>query len=121
VATALQPGLAGLASLGRAREVTRVLLHRSSTVRRHAKAPWRFAGGPKVLPGKRPMTFGLSLICAVLELSSRGWSGVVMTPKTVTEIESLPCQQGSTDNDELATPKRLGRGPWRACQVSNAG
>jgi putative transposase len=31
----------------------------------------------------------LSLIWAVLELASRGWRGVVMTPKTVAEIERL--------------------------------
>lgn len=34
-------------------------------------------------------TSALSLIWAVLELSSRGWRGVVMTPKTVAEIERL--------------------------------
>jgi hypothetical protein len=34
-------------------------------------------------------TSALSLIWAVLELSSRGWRGVVMTPKIVAEIERL--------------------------------
>ena len=34
-------------------------------------------------------TSALSLIWAVLELSSRGWRGVAMTPKTVAEIERL--------------------------------
>jgi len=29
------------------------------------------------------------LIWAVLELSSRGWRGVVMTPKSVAEIERM--------------------------------
>jgi len=40
-----------------------------------------------------PSTSALSLIWAVLELSSRGWRGVVMTPKTVAEIEHLRRQQ----------------------------
>ena len=34
-------------------------------------------------------TSALSLIWAVLELSSRGWRGVVMTPRAVAEIERL--------------------------------
>ena len=34
-------------------------------------------------------TSALALIWAVLELSSRGWRGVVMTPMTVAEIERL--------------------------------
>ncbi|MDQ3643451.1 MAG: transposase, partial [Actinomycetota bacterium] len=34
-------------------------------------------------------TSALCLIWAVLELSSRGWGGVVMTPKSVAEIERL--------------------------------
>ena len=34
-------------------------------------------------------TSALSLIWAVLELSSRGWRGVVMTPRSVAEIERL--------------------------------
>jgi len=46
-------------------------------VRRRTKVIGRF-------PGE---TSALSLIWAVLELSSRGWRGVVMTPKTVAEIE----------------------------------
>ncbi len=48
-------------------------------VRRRTKVIGRF-------PGE---TSALSLIWAVLELSSRGWRGVVMTPKTVAEIEQL--------------------------------
>ncbi len=48
-------------------------------VRRRTKVIGRF-------PGE---TSALSLIWAVLELSSRGWRGVVMTPKTVAEIERL--------------------------------
>ena len=43
-----------------------------------------------------PSTSALSLIWAVLELSSRGWRGVVMTPKTVAEIERLRRQQNTT-------------------------
>jgi hypothetical protein len=34
-------------------------------------------------------TSARSLIWAVLELSSRGWRGVEMTPKTVAEIERI--------------------------------
>ena len=34
-------------------------------------------------------TSALSLIWAVLELASRGWRGVVMTPRAVAEIERL--------------------------------
>jgi len=41
-------------------------------------------------------TSALSLIWAVLELSSRGWRGVVMTPKTVAEIERIRRQQTAT-------------------------
>ena len=42
-------------------------------------------------------TSALSLIWAVLELSSRGWRGVVMTPKTVAEIERLRHGGGSAE------------------------
>ncbi|HYM56502.1 MAG TPA: IS256 family transposase [Solirubrobacteraceae bacterium] len=48
-------------------------------VRRRTKVIGRF-------PGE---TSALSLIWAVLELSSRGWRGVVMTPRIVAEIERL--------------------------------
>lgn len=48
-------------------------------VRRRTKVIGRF-------PGE---TSALSLIWAVLELSSRGWRGVTMTPKIVAEIERL--------------------------------
>ncbi len=48
-------------------------------VRRRTKVIGRF-------PGE---TSALSLVWAVLELSSRGWRGVVMTPRTVAEIERL--------------------------------
>jgi putative transposase len=52
-------------------------------VRRRTKVIGRF-------PGE---TSALSLIWAVLELSSRGWRGVVMTPTTVAQIERLRRQQ----------------------------
>ena len=52
-------------------------------VRRRTKVIGRF-------PGE---TSALSLVWAVLELSSRGWRGVVMTPRTVAEIERLRRQQ----------------------------
>src|SRR5436190_7074879 len=64
-------------------------------VRRRTKVIGRF-------PGE---TSALSLIWAVLELSSRGWRGVIMTPKTVAEIERLRRQQNSspaTDTEEVA-------------------
>ena len=48
-------------------------------VRRRTKVIGRF-------PGE---TSALSLIWAVLELSSRGWRAVKMNPKTVAEIERL--------------------------------
>jgi putative transposase len=63
-------------------------------VRRRTKVIGRF-------PGE---TSALSLIWAVLELSSRGWRGVVMTPKTVAEIERLRRQQQqptTTDTEEV--------------------
>jgi putative transposase len=59
-------------------------------VRRRTKVIGRF-------PGE---TSALSLIWAVLELSSRGWRGVVMTPKTVAEIERLRRQQTSPDRHD---------------------
>ena len=48
-------------------------------VRRRTKIIGRF-------PGE---TSTLSLIWAVLELSSRGWRGVTMTPKAVAQIERI--------------------------------
>jgi putative transposase len=61
-------------------------------VRRRTKVIGRF-------PGE---TSALSLIWAVLELSSRGWRGVVMTPKTVAEIERRRRQRASNRSDETA-------------------
>ena len=64
-------------------------------VRRRTKVIGRF-------PGE---TSALSLIWAVLELSSRGWRGVVMTPKTVAEIERLRRQKanGPRNHDTTGT------------------
>jgi putative transposase len=59
-------------------------------VRRRTKVIGRF-------PGE---TSALSLIWAVLELSSRGWRGVVMTPKTVAEIERLRRQQRASGTSD---------------------
>jgi putative transposase len=59
-------------------------------VRRRTKVIGRF-------PGE---TSALSLIWAVLELSSRGWRGVVMTPRTVAEIERIRRQQTATTPTE---------------------
>ena len=67
-------------------------------VRRRTKVIGRF-------PGE---TSALSLIWAVLELSSRGWRGVVMTPKTVAEIERLRRQQhGSGGHDQSADTEQV--------------
>ena len=67
-------------------------------VRRRTKVIGRF-------PGE---TRALSLIWAVLELSSRGWRGVTTTPKTVAEIERIRRQQNSsttTDTEEVQPHK----------------
>jgi putative transposase len=56
-------------------------------VRRRTKVIGRF-------PGE---TSALSLIWAVLELSSRGWRGVEMTPRTVAEIERIRRRATSVD------------------------
>jgi putative transposase len=56
-------------------------------VRRRTKIIGRF-------PGE---TSALSLIWAVLELSSRGWRGIPMTPKAVAHIERLRRGQQTTD------------------------
>ena len=45
-------------------------------------------------------TSALSLIWAVLELSSRGWRGVVMTPKNDAEMERLRRQQTGADTHD---------------------
>src|ERR671924_53742 len=50
-------------------------------VRRRTKIIGRF-------PGE---TSALSLIWAVLELASRGWRGITMTPKAVAEVERVRC------------------------------
>ena len=54
-------------------------------------------------------TSALCLIWAVLELSSRGWRGVIMTPKTVAEIERIRRQQTdtSTNTTEEVTPPNI--------------
>jgi putative transposase len=51
------------------------------------------------LPGE---TSALSPIWTVLELSSRGWRGVVMTPKTVAAIERLRRQRASAASSDDA-------------------
>ena len=61
-------------------------------VRRRTKIIGRF-------PGE---TSALSLIWAVLELASRGWRGVTMTPKAVAQIERI--RRAHTPNDERAAP-----------------
>jgi putative transposase len=66
-------------------------------VRRRTKVIGRF-------PGE---TSALSLIWAVLELSSRGWRGVVMTPKTAAEIERLRRQRASAGADGTSTAEEV--------------
>src|SRR5919198_1977881 len=62
-------------------------------VRRRTKVIGRF-------PGE---TSALSLIWAVLKLSSRGWRGVVMTPRAVAEIERLRRGHTSKPNQPSTT------------------
>jgi transposase-like protein len=62
-------------------------------VRRRTKVIGRF-------PGE---TSALSLIWAVLELSSRGWRGVVMTPRAVAEIERLRRSPVADETNESST------------------
>src|SRR3954452_8690422 len=62
-------------------------------VRRRTKIIGRF-------PGE---TSALSLIWAVLELASRGWRGISMTPKAVAEIERL--RHGRAARVEVSTPQ----------------
>jgi transposase-like protein len=64
-------------------------------VRRRTKVIGRF-------PGE---TSALSLVWAVLELSSRGWRGVVMTPRAVAEIERLRRGQAPRP-DQPTRPRR---------------
>ena len=67
-------------------------------VRRRTKVIGRF-------PGE---TSALSLIWAVLELTTRGWRGVKMNPKTVAEIERLRRELRDTTTTPPATrtPRR---------------
>src|SRR2546426_10842246 len=62
-------------------------------VRRRTKVIGRF-------PGE---TSALCLIWAVLELSSRGWRGVVMTPRAVAEIERLRRHATIDENNTPST------------------
>jgi len=62
-------------------------------VRRRTKVIGRF-------PGE---TSALCLIWAVLELSSRGWRGVVMTPRAVAEIERLRRGSVADETNERST------------------
>jgi len=63
-------------------------------VRRRTKIIGRF-------PGE---TSALSLIWAVLELSSRGWRGVTMTPKAVAQIERIRRGQTPLTDPTIVTP-----------------
>ena len=74
----------------RKRSRTTNLLERTFVeVRRRTKVIGRF-------PGE---TRALSLIWVVLELLSRGWRGVIMTPSTVAEIERIRRQRTTTEDN----------------------
>lgn len=62
-------------------------------VRRRTKVIGRF-------PGE---TSALSLVWAVLKLSSRGWRGITMTPRAVAEIEQLRRGQVSEPDQPSTT------------------
>lgn len=62
-------------------------------VRRRTKVIGRF-------PGE---TSALSLVWAVLELTSRGWRGITMTPRAVAEIERLRRRQAGEPDQSSAT------------------
>jgi transposase-like protein len=64
-------------------------------VRRRTKVIGRF-------PGE---TSALCLIWAVLELSSRGWRRVVMTPRSVAEIERL--RRGIAVGEDRSTTEEV--------------
>jgi putative transposase len=72
-------------------------------VRRRTKVIGRF-------PGENS---ALSLTWAVLELSSRGWRGVVMTPRSVAEIQRLRRRQVPTRTKEVAAAKHPPRAELR--------
>ena len=60
--------------------------------------------GPPAHQDHRPVPRrdpALSLIWAVLELASRGWRGVTMTPKAVAQIERI--RRGQTTSADLST------------------
>jgi transposase-like protein len=63
-------------------------------VRRRTKVIGRF-------PGE---TSALSLVWAVLELTSRGWRGITITPRAVAEIERL--RHGQPSEHDQSTTKR---------------
>src|SRR6266702_1511070 len=54
------------------------------------------------LPGE---TSALSLVWAVLELSSRGWRGITMTPRAVAEIERL--RRGQSSEPQQSTTEEV--------------
>jgi hypothetical protein len=66
-------------------------------VRRRTKMTGRF-------PGE---TSALSLIWAVLQLSSRAWRGVEMTPKTAAEIEHIRRRSRPARSPATATAKEI--------------
>jgi Transposase, Mutator family len=59
------------------------------------------AAAPRSSVASPGETSALSLIWAVLELSSHGWRGVVMTPRSVAEIERLRRRQRTTSTEEV--------------------
>jgi hypothetical protein len=78
-------------------------------VRRRTKVIGRF-------PGE---TSALSLIWAVLELSSRGWRGVIMTPRSVAEIHTPPPRPAA--GRDRGGDRRLGSHPAEATPAFSPG
>jgi hypothetical protein len=76
---------------------TNLLERTFAEVRRRTKVTGRF-------PGE---TSALCLIWAVLELSSRGWRGVVMTPRAVAEIERLRRTPAADKTNEPPTEELI--------------
>jgi transposase-like protein len=66
-------------------------------VRRRTKVIGRF-------PGE---TSALSLVWAVLELTSRDWRGITMTPRAVAEIERLRRRRTASDQPNDPSTKEV--------------
>ena len=73
---------------------------------KHKPARAHLRRGPPPHQGDRPLPrrdLGARLIWAVLELSSRGWRGITMTPRAVAEIERLRRSTAADTKSEHST------------------